>query len=142
MKHPANLGAIGKIFSSTCVMIWGIRLLYIFSLIFFIWSLLVFFGSVRTTEVATLERLERQYDYKAEEIAKLESQGKGEEWAEKLLSSMNADLVEIERGKAEMRKLASLSQRNVTEPAARYYLFVSVFLFSAGSLLVREVRNR
>ena len=91
--------------------------------------------------MATAERLERQYDYKLEEIAKLEEQGKGEEWSLKLLDSMNADLAEIGRGRDEMAKLARLSQKKLTAEVAEYYLMVSALLFFAGYFLGREVRN-
>ena len=130
-----------KIFRSAGAAGWVVQILYIFSAVFFLLSLLEFYSDVRTTEVATAERLERQYDYKLEEIAKLEEQGKGEEWSLKLLDSMNADLAEIGRGRDEMAKLARLSQKKLTAEVAEYYLMVSALLFFAGYFLGREVRN-
>ncbi len=130
-----------RLFRSVGLPIWVRRIFYVLSLIFFLLSLGVFLGDHRTPEVATAERISRQYDYKLEEIAKLESQGKGEEWAEKLLSSMRADLAELEKGKKEMNKLASLSQKSLTSPVATYYLYVSVFLFAVGYLTGRPVKN-
>ncbi len=141
MRQIAWGDRLVKIFRSAGAAGWVVRILYIFSAIFFLLSLLEFYSDVRTTEVATAERLERQYDYKLEEIAKLEEQGKGEEWSLKLLDSMNADLAEIGRGRDEMAKLARLSQKKLTAEVAEYYLMVSALLFFAGYFLGREVRN-
>lgn len=141
MRQIAWGDRLVKFFRSAGAAGWLVRFLYLFSALFFLLSLVEFYGNVRTTEVATAERLARQYDYKVEEIAKLEDQGKGEEWAEKLLESMNADLAEIGRGRDEMAKLARLSQKKLTAEVAEYYLLVSALLFFAGYFLGREVKN-
>ena len=60
MRQIAWEDRLVKIFRSAGAAGWVVRVLYIFSAIFFLLSLLEFYSDVRTTEVATAERLERQ----------------------------------------------------------------------------------